>query len=142
MTPTPSELVEQWRSEAVDSEDAPMDSRLIAIRHANELAAALAASGEAVAWTQQSSLDELKAEKCSGISCGTYSERYGRTAPLYAAPQPASVPAGFVLVPVEPTPEMLRAGFLARLDGFDIATPSSAPGPVYAAMIAAASGDA
>lgn len=39
------------------------------------------------------------------------------------------IPQGYVLVPVEPTPEMLRAGFLAG---------ENYPGGVYRAMIAAA----
>lgn len=34
---------------------------------------------------------------------------------MLAAPQPAAVPAGYALVPVEPTPEMTMAGNRARL---------------------------
>lgn len=49
-----------------------------------------------------------------------------------------AVPEGFVLVPREPTPEMLRAGFLSESEGFDIETPADAPGLVYRAMLAAA----
>ncbi|AMG53732.1 TPA: hypothetical protein ACXI22_004753 [Citrobacter amalonaticus] len=41
------------------------------------------------------------------------------------------VPPGYVLVPVKPTPEMLRAGFLAGEDD---------PDSVYRAMLAAAGG--
>jgi hypothetical protein len=49
-----------------------------------------------------------------------------------------SVPDGWNLVPVEPTAEMLRAGFLSESEGFDIETPADAPGLVYRAMLAAA----
>lgn len=59
--------------------------------------------------------------------------------PLYSRPQlPAGVPDGWQLVPIEPTPEMLRAGFLSESEGFDIETPADAPGLVYRAMLAAA----
>jgi hypothetical protein len=44
----------------------------------------------------------------------------------------------WVLVPREPTPGMLRAGFLSESEGFGIDTPADAPGLVYRAMIAAA----
>jgi hypothetical protein len=46
--------------------------------------------------------------------------------------------ADWVLVPREPTPGMLRAGFLSESEGFGIDTPADAPGLVYRAMIAAA----
>jgi len=45
---------------------------------------------------------------------------------------------GLVMAPREPTPEMLRAGFLSESGGFDIETPADAPGLVYRAMIEAA----
>lgn len=51
--------------------------------------------------------------------------------PLYAAPQPAAVPDGFVLVPKEPTPAMSAAGFSVSEAEHD-------PAGVYRAMIAAA----
>ncbi|GAA0721613.1 hypothetical protein [Dokdonella soli] len=51
---------------------------------------------------------------------------------------PAALAGGWVLVPREPTPEMLRAGFLSESNGFDIETPADAPGLVYRAMLAAA----
>ena len=54
-----------------------------------------------------------------------------RVKPLYAHPAPA-VPAGWKLVPVEPTPEMLGAGSYA------VDLHSHSPIGVYAAMLAAA----
>lgn len=49
----------------------------------------------------------------------------------YEAGNSPVIPPGYVLVPVKPTPEMLRAGFLAGEDD---------PGGVYRAMLAAAAG--
>lgn len=43
----------------------------------------------------------------------------------------------WIVVPREPTPEMLRAGFLSESEGFDIETPADAPGLVWRAMVAA-----
>lgn len=57
---------------------------------------------------------------------------------VHTAKREDGVPDGWVLVPREPTPEMLRAGFLSESEGFDIETPSDAPGLVYRAMLAAA----
>jgi hypothetical protein len=48
------------------------------------------------------------------------------------------VPDGLVLVPREPTPEMLKAGFLSGSNGFDVDQPADAPGLVYRAMLDAA----
>lgn len=51
------------------------------------LAAALPALlGEPVAFVDPSDLLELKRGGCGGITCGTYSKRYGRESPLYALP--------------------------------------------------------
>lgn len=59
--------------------------------------------------------------------------------PLYAHPAPA-VPAGWKLVPVEPTPEMLSA--VGMMDGYDWHAPGCSPDADhanwYSAMIAAA----
>lgn len=38
-----------------------------------------------VGYTAQSSLDDLAREECSGVIMGSYSERYHRTIPIYAA---------------------------------------------------------
>ena len=55
--------------------------------------------------------------------------------PLYAAPPaPAAVPPGMALVPIEPTPEMCRAGRLAEISASTHLTQPL----VYRAMIAAA----
>ena len=55
--------------------------------------------------------------------------------PLYAAPPaPAAVPPGYVLVPIEPTPEMVDAGDVARHSVVTQARTSV----IYRAMIAAA----
>lgn len=51
--------------------------------------------------------------------------------------QPAEGGVGFVLVPVEPTAEMLQAGFLCESNGFVIQRPQDAPYHVWKAMIAA-----
>ncbi len=54
---------------------------------------------------------------------------------LYAAqPAPAAVPPGYVLVPIEPTPEMVDAGDVARHSVVTQARTSV----IYRAMIAAA----
>ena len=46
--------------------------------------------------------------------------------------------ADHVVVPRDPTPEMLRAGFLSHHEDFEIDQPADAPGLVYKAMIDAA----
>lgn len=56
---------------------------------------------------------------------------------VLSAAKARAIPDGWVAVPAEPTPEMLRAGFLSESEGFDIETPGDAPGLVYRAMIAA-----
>lgn len=48
--------------------------------------AALTEMPRAVAYVDNSSLEELKRELCSGIMVGSFSERYNRTKPLYEAP--------------------------------------------------------
>lgn len=40
--------------------------------------------GEAVGFVARDSLDELHAGRCSAVMFGTYSDRHGRTIPLYA----------------------------------------------------------
>ena len=82
MTTTPQQLVEQWRSEYEDCEDAPLDSRLIARRHADQLAAALAGCEEPVAWAQ---IEEGR------VVAFTLDKEAGCVTPLYAAPQPSPI---------------------------------------------------
>ena len=55
-------------------------------------------------------------------------------AALAAQPAPAAVPPGYVLVPIEPTPEMVDAGDVARHSVVTQARTSV----IYRAMIAAA----
>lgn len=50
---------------------------------------------------------------------------------------PALPPDGWLLVPREPTPEMMKAGFLTESNGFDIEHPADAPGLVWQAMLSA-----
>jgi glycerol-3-phosphate dehydrogenase len=45
-----------------------------------------AADAGAVAWVDATQLAKLANDECSGITCGTYSERYDRTTPLYTRP--------------------------------------------------------
>ena len=58
----------------------------------------------------------------------------GVTAPVLAQPAPAAVPPGMALVPIEPTPEMVDAGDVARHSVVTQARTSV----IYRAMIAAA----
>ena len=72
-------------------------------------------------------------------------------AALAAQPAPAAVPPGYVLVPIEPTPEMVAAylsanteywrlvdGFPPKIGVWRNGTPSQATAESYRAMIAAA----
>lgn len=68
-------LVKQWRSEYADCEDAMMDARLIAKRHADELAAAIDVSnydeaGGQAGWIAMAALDRAR-EICNAAVVGT-----------------------------------------------------------------------
>ena len=69
-------------------------------------------------------------------ACGAMcpEENWNRRAALAAQPAPAAVPPGYVLVPIEPTPEMVDAGDVARHSVLTQARTSV----IYRAMIAAA----
>lgn len=58
--------------------------------------------------------------------------------PLYTAPQPAAVPAGYALVPVEPTEAMLNAARDWSLKKYGQAVGNDGARGCYAAMLAAA----
>lgn len=57
---------------------------------------------------------------------------------LYTAPQPAAVPAGYALVPVEPTEAMLNAARDWSLKKYGQAVGNDGARGCYAAMLAAA----
>lgn len=65
-----------------------------------------------------------------------------RAVPLYvgAAPQPQQTPEGYALVPIEPTREMVRAGWLIPLTGGDEIMADCDPDieKIYRAMLEAA----
>ena len=95
-----------------------------------------------------------KCETCSH-ACTPRGKWLGRReaerAALAAQPAPAAVPPGYVLVPIEPTPEMVAAylsanteywrlvdGFPPKIGVWRNGTPSQATAESYRAMIAAA----
>lgn len=63
-----------WRSEGVIVEEYVPRSELDALKNQ-----------EPVSFVSQSSLDDLRRGRCSGIVCGTYSATYERTLPVYLA---------------------------------------------------------
>jgi hypothetical protein len=85
---------------------------------------------------------EWKDDKMSPEQIAAFYIAFPHIAPSHEkvkeAAERAAVPEGWVLVPREPTLEMLRAGFLSEEGCFDIETPSDAPGLVYRAMLSAA----
>lgn len=136
------------RTEASFGRASGLEDAAEAIRTLASAPAPAAHGGEAVAcWRivrgdfrtawQDGTLDDADVVKlCSGGYGVEFAYLRSAPAPMQQA-RAEGVPAGWKLVPVEPTPEMLRSGFLSESDGFDIETPSDAPGLVYRAMLAA-----
>lgn len=92
-----------------------------------------AVAGEPVAYTTPLRLKQIAEGNRPVDTMWHASMRDEGDIPLYAAPQPAQaeVPAGYKLVPTEPTPLMSAAGFSVSQAEHD-------PAQVYRAMIAAA----
>lgn len=68
------------------------------------------AKGEPVAWAEKCEITNMKA---TGLYLRGFPDNsQGREIPLYTVPPAPVVPAGWVMVPVEPTKEMIEAGWL------------------------------
>ena len=114
------------------------------VMQAQQPAAAVPSGEDVLGWVAQSAIASAR-HGDSVVLLGTKPEDGRRYAPVTLAQQPAPptaglavVPEGYALVPVEPTPGMLRAGFLTGSDEFELDQPADAPGLVYRAMLAAA----